>query len=217
MAAPETFTFVERETSGLPRVFEDYKELTSAKIAALDVQITAKLRARYPGMIVTAVPAVNVNLLQFAAAGYATAELDTEADDVARWRVFIPPPPRGGQGHLADFVVFGKYNYKWNDENFILYNAVIGILSAQFIVKEPKDGESAESHSSATDSLLATIGAWLTREIPAIWVYDGYWTRSSKLWDEVQKANWGDVILDKKMKDALTGVAKKFFDSKFTE
>jgi SpoVK/Ycf46/Vps4 family AAA+-type ATPase len=84
----------------------------------------------------------------------------------------------------------------------------------QYILKEPRGSETVTSHSSIVDSLLVTIGAWLTKEEPAIYVFDGYWTRSTKLWQEVKKAKWEDVILDPKMKKALTEVATKFFDSK---
>ena len=115
---------------------------------------------------------------------------------------------------LADSTFFARYHYSWNSEDFILYTIVEGYGTVQYILKEPKGNETVTSHSSIVDSLLATIGAWLTREEPAIYVFDGYWARSTKLWQEVKKAKWEDVILDPKMKKALTEVATKFFDSK---
>jgi hypothetical protein len=64
------------------------------------------------------------------------------------------------------------------------------------------------------DDLLVHIGLWLSDEKLAIYVYDGYWKRDLKLWDQVKKATWDEVILDPKMKKALVEVANKFFDNK---
>lgn len=215
MSTSEPFTLVESEGRTPPRMFTDYKVLTSRKTSSLDVQMLNDLRSSYPDMIVTSVPSDNVNLLQFAAAGHATAELDSKDDDVVRWRGFIPPRPKGREGFLADATMFAKYHYKWNNEDFILYNVLIEVGFIQYILKEPRKGETTRSHSSVTDSLLMTIGRWLTKDVPGIWVYDGLWSKSTKMYEEVQKASWDDVILDKKMKDAVTSVAKTFFDSQY--
>jgi transitional endoplasmic reticulum ATPase len=74
----------------------------------------------------SSIPTSNVNLLQFAAAGFATAELDLDDETVLRWRGYIPPPQRreGGQGHLADATFFARYHYRWGQEDFILYTVV---------------------------------------------------------------------------------------------
>ena len=88
-----------------------------------------------------------------------------------------------------------------------------GLSQLQYILKEPQGSETTTSRSSVVERLIATIGAWLTKEVPAIWVYDGGWQRSTKLWEEVKKAKWEDVILDPKMKKALAEVANKFFDN----
>lgn len=215
MASPDDFTFVDAEDGPpkLPQLFPDYQQLTSAKSADLDVQIITALRAKHPDLIVTAVPAANCNLLQFAAAGYAQAELDEDSEPVIRWRGFIGPSHRGGSGHLADINFFARYKYTWSSDNFIVYSVLVGMIVMQYVLKEPKGHETTASHSSAVDRLLATIGAWLIKEEPAIYVYDQFWSRSTKLWDEVKKAKWEDVILDPKMKKALTQVANKFFDN----
>jgi hypothetical protein len=212
MASADDFTFIEGDGRRCEQVFPDYRWLTSARVADPDTQMVTALREKHPELIITAVPASNVNLLQFAAAGYAQAVLDNDTEPVLRWRGFIGPAHRGGSGFLTDSTFFARYNYTWNNENYVLYTALAGTFM-QYILKEPKEGESTMSHSSAVDRLLATIGAWLIKEEPAIYVYDGYWSRSTKLWKEVEKAKWEDVILDPKMKKALTEVANKFFDN----
>lgn len=217
MTAIDGFTFVEGEGSEGTKpesLFDDYRNFSSGKVTDLDLQVVSALRAKHPDMIVTTVPGSNCNLLRFAAAGFAFAELDDKSEPVLRWTGFVGPQHRGGSGYLADNTFFARYNYTWNDENFILYTVAVGYGMLQYILKEPRGGESQFSHSSVVNALLATIGAWLIKEEPAIYVFDGYWTRSTKLWEEVKKARWEDVILDPKMKKALAQVANKFFDSK---
>lgn len=217
MPSGDDFTFIDNEDAqgggGLPQLFPDYREFTSGKVSDLDAQIVNSLRTKHPELIVTTVPANNVNFLQFAAAGYAQAELEADAEPVVRWRGFVGPGHRGGSGHLADSVFFARWRYTWNGEDFILYTVIEGISIIQYILKEPVGAETTTSHSSAVDSLMSTIGAWLTKEEPAVYVYDRYWMRSTKLWEEVRKAKWEDVILNPKMKKALTEVANKFFDN----
>jgi transitional endoplasmic reticulum ATPase len=68
-------------------------------------------------MIVTVIPGTNINLLAFAAAGFASAELDKETDSFASWRGYAPPSHRGGKGFLAEAVDFAKYRYTWAGEH----------------------------------------------------------------------------------------------------
>ncbi|KAF2435186.1 P-loop containing nucleoside triphosphate hydrolase protein [Tothia fuscella] len=214
MAEFEPFTFVvnsNKEESGL---FGEYSKLTSSKVADIDVQLVTALRAKHTDLIVTTVLARNVSLLNFAFSGNATAELDTESETVIRWRGYIGPTERGGTGSLGEAVFFAKYHYKWGTEDFIVYYVVIGYNTLQYILKEPRSGETTHSNSSITDALIATIGQWASQIPDAVYVYDRYWYRSSALWEEVQKASWDKVILDPDMKKSLTDVSEKFFDSK---
>jgi transitional endoplasmic reticulum ATPase len=213
MASTDDFTFVETEGThggGPPKLFDDLAHLTSAKIVDLDTQLVTSLRQKHPELIVTTVHRNSLDLLSFVAAGYAQAELDTESEPVIHWRGFAGPSHRGGSGYIYDSKFFARYKYTWGTESFILYT----VFSLQYILKEPVGNETTTSNSSVTDRLLATIGAWLTKEIPAIYVYDNYWKRDTKLWEQVKKAKWDDVILDPKMKKALVEVANKFFDNK---
>ena len=212
MCDSEPFAFI--TSSGSNRLYDDYQQLTSAKIPDLDLQLVDSLRTKFPEMIVTAIPTFNVDLLEFAAAGFAQAELDTKTDSKLSWRGYIPPEERGGLGDVADAVFFAKYHYRWGHEDFIVYFVAMGMLSMQYVLKEPASGETKLSHSSKTDALIAAIGASTQNAEDFIYVYDGYWTGSTKLWKEVQKASWDDVILSSAMKKELTEVSEKFFDSK---
>ncbi|KAF2842765.1 P-loop containing nucleoside triphosphate hydrolase protein, partial [Patellaria atrata CBS 101060] len=214
MSAPEPFEIITKsEEHELPQLFPGYHDMTSGKYTDIDVQITAKLREQYPDLIVTVVPGNNVSLLQFAAAGHATAELDTKTDSIIRWRGYVPSS--NGHGGIGEAIFFAKYNYKWKDEYFILYSVVEGYITVQYILKEPRGHESTLSNSSVTDELIQTVGSWqFPPPPPSIYVYDNYWTRSTQLYEQVQKASWDKVILDPDMKKDLTDVSEKFFDSK---
>lgn len=205
----EPFTLIGPETS--PALFPDYQDLTSQRIADPDVQLTHSLRNKYAELNLTVVPALNAPLLQFAATGNASATLDTETDSIVRWRGYVGPSHRGGQGRLGDRCFFAKYHYRWSGEDFILY--VVG--NVQYLLKEPGPGEDSLSHCAASDALIKAAVVLLSGdENKFIYVYDNFWTRSRALWEEVQKASWDKVILDEKMKQALKSVTGTFFDSK---
>ena len=214
MADDDMFTIVNND-SGPNKLFDEYENLTSAKLADLDIQITSYLRSQNPELIVTTVPSSNVSLLSFASAGHAIAELDTKTESIVRWRGFIPPSlPRGGSGALGEAIFFAKYHYKWDREDFILYTIGAGFNQIQYILKEPRHDENQLSNSAVTDSLIRAIGSWQYREVKGIWVYDGYWRLDPQLYQQIKESSWDDVILDPNMKKDLTEVSEKFFDSK---
>ncbi len=89
----------------------------------------------------------------------------------------------------------------------------MGYQQLQYILKEPAEGETVMSGNGATDKLIATIGVWQKPDDKYVYVYDGFWQMSRPLYDEIQKANWDDVILNEDMKKTITGLMHKFFDS----
>lgn len=215
-AEMEPFTLVEESLVSNPHhLFDNVTDLTSGKTADHDLQYVTALRKDNPDMIVTAVPELNAPLRAFAAAGFATCELDRDSDSFACWRGYIPPARRQGRGQLGEAIHFAKYHYKWNNEDFILYTVrqPMGSL-LQYIQKERQGSEHALGPSSATDALIKTTGEWLTSDEEVVWVYDRYWTKSKALWQEVEKASWSKVILNEGMKKELTNVTNKFFSSK---
>lgn len=212
--ASETFTFIETDKDLTKHGYHDYVEIQSAKVADVDLQFCSRLRTEYPEYIVTTVPVSNVDLILFADLGYASYEIDVNHDSVSRWRGYIPPPPTGGEGALGELINYARYKYTFGAEYFILYYVRIGIYAYQYILKEPrKDGETPNTSSLLTDKLVKAAGDVIYKLEPGIFVFDGYWYKDKSLYDEVQKSTWDKVILDPKMKDALTEVTEKFFDS----
>ena len=70
------------------------------------------------------------------------------------------------------------------------------------------------SSCSVSDALVKACGLFFKPNDEYVYVYDGYWQASHSLWEQVQTADWGDVILNSDMKKALTELMTKFFDSK---
>ncbi|KAM0721874.1 hypothetical protein Q7P37_002799 [Cladosporium fusiforme] len=210
--ADEPFTLIEETINTSPHhLFNNVVDLSAARTADHDLQYVAALRDANPEMIVTSIPASNVNLRSFAASGHATCELDTKTDSFASWRGYIAPAVRSDKGQLGEQIHFAKYHYKWSNEDFILYTAG----NVQYVLKERQSSEQALGPSHITDKLILTIGNWQDASLnQTVLVYDGYWQRSRELWLAVQKANWDKVILDEKMKSELSAVTGKFFDSK---
>ena len=217
MSSSEPFTFVESTKDLTKEGFGDYVDILSAKVADVDIQFCSRLRSEYPELIVTTVPSTNIDLILFANLGYASYEIDIKNDSVSRWRGYVPPDAKGRPGFMGEIINYARYTYKFGEEYFILYYVKFGYSALQYVVKEPRgDDETPNTNSSITDNLLKAAGDVLYKELqqPGIFVYDGYWYKDKQLYDEVQKSTWDKVILDPAMKQDLTEVSEKFFDSK---
>jgi hypothetical protein len=208
----EPFTLVERTASSGPHhLFDDVVKCWSAKTADHDFVYIATLRENNPGMIVTCIPESNVSLRAFAAAGYATCELDTKTDSYHSWKGYVQSAARSEDGQLGEAIFFAKYHYRWNNEDFSFCVAD----NVQYVLKECQDGEHVLGASKVTDKLIMTIGAWVKSLVgKVVWVYDQWWRPDAELYKQVMKSSWDDVILDEGMKKELTTVTNKFFSSK---
>ena len=213
MAGSESFTLVDKTEP--PKLFDEFKYRTSARTVDLNAQFTAWLRQKFPEMTVTTVTASNCMLMSFAAAGYAEAVLDIDTDAAVGEKIYFPPLRRGQEGGLGDFYSFAKYRYAWRDEYFIVYTILFDFDIWQYVLKEPMAGETASSDSQAVNSLLMAVGAWETSAEGIVYVFDGFWSSSRKLWEQVEESSWDNVILDSHMKKELRDVAGNFFDSTF--
>lgn len=63
--------------------------------------------------------------------------------------------------------------------------------------------------------LLKETEAWEGEIGERIWVFDqGRWKKEAGLWGEIQKAKWGDVVLEKGLKERVKGDVERFFGSR---
>ncbi|KAF9878855.1 ATPase [Colletotrichum karsti] len=203
----------------------EYFEHSSAKRVATDVVITRALKAQYPGLELVVVPeafsyGTECNLLAYAQAGFATFEPIEDKSDLPsslEWTVYLPPARRmdGNLGGLANSVIYGKYLYKWQGHEFIVYlvdgrDGTAGYLQYKnYYVLAPE--------TYHVDQLVLAAGSWSEDLHDEVWVYDqGRWQKSRELFESTRNASWENVILDTDMKKALIEDHLSFYKSRET-
>lgn len=199
-------------------VFDDYQKHNSGSQISSDMAILTSLRDRYPDWEVTVTPS-HTGLLKFARAGLAETKLDTKAEDFFAWRMYSPASDRTSQqpGTMSDKVKFGKYDYRWNDENFIVYFATFqqgfGQIKNNYVLHK-RGHELVDGRCKITDDLIAAAMQWNNNVHDEVLVFDQeMWTKNSELWDSVQNSSWNDVIMNEDMKETLVKDVEGFFDS----
>ena len=201
-------------------VFEDYQKHNSASQVSTEIAIISSLRGRYPDWEVTVTPAYPTNLLAFAQAGQAEAKLDTKAEDFSAWRIHSPSSDRTSQnpGVMSDHVLFGKYDYTWKDQAFIVYSATFqqghGQAKNHYVLHK-RGHELIEGRCKVTDDLIAAAAQWSNNVHNEVLVFDQeMWTKSTELFSSVQSSSWDDVIMNEDMKETLVKDVEGFFDSR---
>ncbi|KAI1209566.1 P-loop containing nucleoside triphosphate hydrolase protein [Annulohypoxylon truncatum] len=201
-------------------VTEAYFDHSTAKRVNTDSIIVQALRQEYPNLELVIAPEGSSNLLAYASAGHASFSVIEDGGNlppVVSWKVYIPSARRmdGGNGILADRIVFGKFLYKWNDSEFIVYRI------------EGRDGSgsypSVNNYYILTtdipkaDALCVAAGQWSSELHDEIWVFDGgYWQKNAALYQSVMGSSWDSVILDEEMKQAIINDHLSFFNSQET-
>ncbi|KAL8848377.1 MAG: hypothetical protein Q9221_006576 [Calogaya cf. arnoldii] len=201
-------------------VYNSFHDNATAPRVNSNVVLTSTLRKEYPNLHLTISPTYSSNLLAFAAAGHASASpASTNSSEPAsspnplpsdlKWRRYIPPPARVSPfpGVLVDTVKFGRYIYTWREYEYILYNVVGG----HGLYDEEITYILGPSASANDALLLAACSYWNELHDEILVFNDGYWSKNHKLWEEVQKSSWDDVILAEEMKMSIKGEMEKFF------
>ena len=199
------------------RVFDDFRRHSSHPRVSTEHAIVSTLREHYPGYSVTVTPTWT-GVVSFADAGQAEAKLDTT--DGILWRTHKPAKGRSSEdtGRLKDKVHFGKYDYKWNNNTYIVYAAEwpqgYGTERIVCILHKSEKEDVTSGRSLAADELIAAASQYQNDPHDEVFVYDQeIWTKNSELWSSVQQSYWDDVILNNEMKEALTKDIEGFFDS----
>ena len=198
-------------------VFEDYRKHNDGLQISTETAIVSSLRGRYPDWTVTVTPGSN-GILALARAGQAKAELDTKTDSMSAWRLHIPPSQRSSEeeGKMTDKVLFGKFDYEWKGNVFIVYTATFqqgfNQVKNNYILHK-RDHELVDGRCKITDELIAAATKWQNNVHDEVLVFDQErWTKNKELWDSVQNASWDDAIMDKDMKETLVNDVEGFFD-----
>lgn len=199
-------------------VYGDYRKHNAGLQASYETTMLSSLRSRYPDWTVTVTPGYT-GLLAYAQAGQAKAELDIQNESLSAQRLHVPPSQRISQeeGTMMDIIQFGKYDYEWNGEVFILYKVAPQQGFGQVIdyILHKRDHELLAGRCKATDELIAAATKWNNVVHDEVLVFEQEcWTKSEELWSSVQNASWDDVIMDNDMKETLINDIEGFFDCK---
>jgi len=201
-----------------------YKDIQTAFSDSATFQIYSSLQARYSDYTVTTTHS-SAGLLEFAKAGKATARLDIEGQDLMSWLKYEPAKKDSTAeqpGKFNDRVQFGRYDYQWKDQSFIVYlyceyhdcEPPEGIT--YFILRKREEDRVSDGRSSTVQDLVAAASSH-TNDIHEgdvlVWDDDS-WTKNTRLWKSVQKSTWEKVILDNSLKESLIQDVEGFFHQK---
>lgn len=196
----------------------EYYHHSTAPRVNTDAIILNAIQQQYPQKYVTISPEYGCDLMGYAAAGHAIAVPVTDATErlSSQWRSYVPPTKRldGDTGVLVDTILFGKYQYAWRDQEFILYlvdgrdgTGPYPAVRNYYIVGD----------EVAASQLILEVGNFNSTLHNEIWVFNqGYWRKDAELWKSISHASWEDVILDSKTKQSLIDDVSRFFDSRST-
>ncbi|THH31305.1 hypothetical protein EUX98_g2882 [Antrodiella citrinella] len=200
---------LESEHSGEPvkdPLYEPWFERGSGKFSDPTAFGCVALRKLYPNHSVTLF--YNANVLGFPGALIEPAL----PPDLVSGLVFYPVARRMGSatGILVDAVRFGLFKVAWDKYDYLLYvaryPAGFGDMVVQYLLHEGPQEPSR--------SLLVAAGAWDNDLHQEIYVFNqGFWNKDRALWEEVQKANWKDVIVKDEFKSNLRKDVNGFFAS----
>jgi transitional endoplasmic reticulum ATPase len=179
------------------------------------------LAKAYNGYHIARTSPTTCDLLEYAKAGHATATQVIRSDHDAT-RVYRAPASRieGQTGKLEDAISFGRWDYTWNNYDFIIYETAhidrfARVIKLLYILAPQSDKATHETHHPQTDHLLLRSGEWTTSAHERIWVFDNAkWSKDKHLWDSVQSTSWEDVVVSPTVKRKLSLDIDGFFDSR---
>ncbi|EGO27875.1 hypothetical protein SERLADRAFT_346820 [Serpula lacrymans var. lacrymans S7.9] len=117
--------------------------------------------------------------------------------------IFMPLARRLGdiKGVLSQSVVFGAFDLTWK-----VFDILTIISTQHFVLHDGPKGPAEE--------LLLQAGLWQNQLHNEVWVFNqGFWSKNSSLWSEVQKSSWDDVVLKEEFKKALQKDIYSFFEA----
>ncbi|RDB22658.1 putative ATPase YjoB [Hypsizygus marmoreus] len=188
--------------------YGQWSDLASAKHSSPLLSGADALRRIYPNHSLVTTTDYRLNVLDHPAVLAAPLEKTPLVTNL----VFFPFARAVGSipGILADQIEFGAFKISWDKYEFLLFTVQypqgFGTYTARYILHEgPED---------PARLLLLAVGAWAVQLHDEIWVFnEGFWQKDHGLWNEIQKADWKDVILKDTFKKALQKDVYGFFAS----
>lgn len=215
-----------------PSICDAFNDNATGKRVYTEALVAKLLRDKYPHHHLTITPALEFNLLGYAQArDDASYRIHGEPTHALMERLFIAPDRRrtdteGGSFSVA--IKFAAYDYVFRGDQFVIYmveggDGMISKTMRIYILVDPclSGSTSVEVSSEAwleraqslSDELIAVVSEWTLETHDEILVFDGgQWQKNRQLWENVQNAEWADVILDDAKKRAIIDDVASFFD-----
>ncbi|PVF94770.1 P-loop containing nucleoside triphosphate hydrolase protein [Serendipita vermifera] len=191
-------------------LYTDWKKENSQPAIDPGLAFTNILRKKYHGWSIVRIN----NPYMFQLFGYPemlTRPLPDETIDSVV-AAFIPFTRRSGRvgGVIAEVVKCGGFMSAWKSFDFIVYQVIFpsGLYFEQNFWILHKGNE------EPIYALLSTVGSWLQELHEEVLVYDqGFWQKDANLYQEIQRADWKDVILKEKFKKSIRADINDFFNN----
>ena len=181
------------------------------------------IRTNHPKHHLTITPGFTINFLAFGDASEdVTYHPHGNPDNTMAIRQYIPPARRYNDENGGTFVQqtqFGCYDYVFKGQPYLLYIASGsegGMMTNFFtyILVEDSGTEGKDIAQKKADNLIAAAASWTQELHDEVLVFDqGFWQKNKELWQNIQKADWEDVILEKGRKEAIIEDVIGFFNS----
>ena len=206
-------------------VYDIFRAHNSGLRIHTDTTIQAALLSQYPSYTLTS---TTCDLISYAQAGHAIASLNENVHPTLRSWTFEPtvrqPLDGSAAGRLIQTIVFGRYDYIWQDHRFEVFvvdgqNSLLGQCDRRcYVLHQPRQAEERDqAGSEATEALVLAASIWSHQSHEQVWVYDqGRWSKDEELWRMVQSGSWKDVILEESTKRAIMRDVIGFFDARET-
>ena len=224
------------DAAGVSQVLDAH---ASGKLLDTRTVVTRALHMIHPNQHLTATSAAEINLLGFAEAGLATADLIDPDNKLSTWGVqgarrvqrfpfpILPldgdaPESKKGGPTIVERVQYGAFHYEWDEKLFTVY-AVEGMKEGEcspsvtnYIICEGPAGQryNCAINGCKAHALMKAVAEWSMQTSKVVMVFDGgRWRADAELWNVTQAANWDKVVLTEEKKTGLRDDVEGFFDS----
>ena len=170
--------------------------------------------------LVTWIHAEDCDLLGFAEAGHAKADLELDGDTYTAIRKYKIPARtlEEPEGSVSDDIRFARWTYEWNGRSAICYKMKwfdVGWLEREYYAIVTDASSLVNGCCEYTTELIKACGTWTQQLHDEVYLYeDGDWQKDKTLFSSVRKASWNDVIIDPAMKTDIIKDVDSFFGSR---
>ncbi|KAH8930101.1 P-loop containing nucleoside triphosphate hydrolase protein [Atractiella rhizophila] len=192
-----------------------WTNFTSAPRSDAHVQLYHQLRSLHPNHALVVTNDYRFNLFAYASAPDSQLAIrflpaPPLSSNLIR-KVYAPSGKRSeGPGVVLSDVMFGAFEVHWAGEEFVayLYQWEEGYISyLEWFIFHP----SLDRGEEVIDTLILSVGKWASELHKEIMVFDMGWMKDAELWNDVQSAEWTDVILDEELKQTVREDVEGFF------